>query len=66
MKNLDSKKANEMLRHAIFHCKWGSESVDRPAAPADNEAAEILERCRQMILKDRLAFEIAKGLNTGK
>jgi hypothetical protein len=61
--------AQETLQHAEWHCRFGSESVFcREPEACDLEAAAILRRLRERLLGTgkNLAFEIAKGLNTGK
>lgn len=43
------------LTHAIWHCQWGSESVDRTPTEADLQAAKILTDLRSQVARERAA-----------
>lgn len=41
------------LWHAELHCRFGSETVDRPADDGDLAAVEILKKARQETMKEK-------------
>lgn len=43
------RKAYEVLTHAILHCLYGSETIDRDADRADRDAAEIMRIARMEV-----------------
>lgn len=55
------QRAYNILTHAMLHCEFGSEPIDRIPDNADMAAKAILLECREEVTREDIERDIIEG-----